>query len=471
MGIKVPTAFGKGRRGLKAESVKSPLVSSCVVALCASVLLSLSLTVALDAPAMAQDDDQRIGALESQNQELLRQNEEMRRQMDLLRQEMQTVMEAVRQQPPQAAPIEAIRQQPPQAAPAAAPRPTNADTKRSITSGQERVKLAISGHVHRAINLADDGDETEIYQVDPTAANSRFRFVGSAEVTDDIVLGTTIEIAVAPNSSVRVSQDNEDAGDVFDQRITELTFDSRRFGKLSVGKGPTARAGTAQVDLSGTSVVLYSGTQHPVDGLKFRQKDGVLTDVKITNAFNNFDGFNRDTRIQYDSPNFAGFSFGTSYAADQSPEAALRWAAEIGDIKAAAAGSIWDPNKDDVDYGLTTSGSILHEGTGLNLTLAGSMEKTDSGAGGDRSQLYLKAGWIVNIFDFGSSHFGVHGALTDNMPTPGDEGWTVGVGYVQRLEDFGTELYTKFSVYDLDRDNDPSVDQILALTFGSRIKF
>jgi len=107
----------------------------------------------------------------------------------------------------------------------------------------------------------------------------------------------------------------------------------------------------------------------------------------------------------------------------------------------------------------------------LNLTLSGGMEETDSGAGDNRYQLYAKGGWIVDLFDFGSSHFGVHGARSDNLPTPGDEGWTVGVGYVQKLEDLGAEFYTKFSVYDLDRDNDSSVDQILALTFGSRIKF
>jgi predicted porin len=347
--------------------------------------------------------------------------------------------------------------------------PVAADTPPLVASGQDRVKLTISGLVHRAVNVAYDGDKTKIYHVDPVAANSRFRLVGSAEVTDDIEIGTEIEVGVAPNSSERVSQDNEDAGDKFDLRIVEAALDSKRYGKLTIGKGSAASDNTAQVDLSGTNVVLYSSATHPVSGLKFVEKDGELTDVKIGDVFDNFDGLGRESRIQYDSPKFAGFSFGTTYADDQRADAALRWAAEIGDFKAAAAGSIFDPSKDDVDYGLAASASILHQETGLNLTVAGGEEKTDSG--GDRYQLYLKGGWIADFFDFGSSHFGLHGARTGNLPTSGDEGWTLGTAFVQRLEDFGIELYTKLSVYDLDRDNDPSVDQILALTFGSRIKF
>ena len=465
----MPPACGERRRGLDAGPVEPRHVSGHVAALRAGALLTLALAVALVAPARAQENDRLIEALERQNEllqrqneEMQRQNEEMQRQLDLLRDDIQAVKQRLPSAPVAGAGTGA------EPGPVAVPGPVAA-APRSVTSGQDRVKLTISGHIHRAINLARDGDQTKIYHVDSDAANSRFRLVGSAQVTDDIELGTAIEIGVAPNSSGDVSQDNEDAGDDFDQRITEFTFKSKRLGKLSVGKGSTASDNTAQVDLSGTNVVLYSSVNHPVGGLKFVDKDGELTDVQINDVFKNFDGLGRESRIQYDSPKFAGFSFGTTYADDQRVDAALRWAAEIGEFKAAAAASIFDPSKEDVDYGLASSGSILHQGTGLNLTLAGGMEKTDTG--GDRYQGYIKGGWIANFFDFGSSHFGVHAARTGNLPTPSDMGWTVGAAYVQRLEDFGTELYTKLSVYDLDRDNDESVDKIIALTAGSRVKF
>ncbi len=429
------------------------------------MLLTLVLAVVLVAPVRAQESDQRIEALERQNEALERQNEEMQRQLDLLLGEIQAVKQRLPSAPVTGAgPVTGAAP-----GPAAGPGPVSAATPPVVTSGEERVKLTISGFVHRAINIGYDGDKTKVYNVDPDAANSRFRLVGTAQVTDDVEVGTEIELGIAPNASGQVSQDNEDAGDKFDQRVTQMTLKSKRFGKMSLGKGSTASDNTAQVDLSGTNIVLYSSTNQPVGGLLFVEEDGELSDVSISDAFNNFDGLGRLSRIQYDSPVFAGFSFGTTYADDQRADAALRWAAEIGDFKAAAAGSIFDPSKDDVDYGLAASASILHQGTGLNLTVAGGEEKT--GSGGDRYQLYLKGGWIADFFDFGSSHFGLHGARTGNLPTSGDEGWTLGTAFVQRLEDFGIELYTKLSVYDLDRENDPSVDQIVVLSAGSRVKF
>ena len=105
----------------------------------------------------------------------------------------------------------------------------------------------------------------------------------------------------------------------------------------------------------------------------------------------------------------------------------------------------------------------------MNLTLAAGMEKT--GEGGDRSQFYVKGGWIANFFDIGSSHFAIDAARTANLPSSSDQGWTIGAAFVQMLDDFGVEFYTKIAVYNLDRDNDPNVDQIMAFTVGSRVKF
>jgi septal ring factor EnvC (AmiA/AmiB activator) len=76
-----------------------------------------------------------------------------------------------------------------------------APVKRAVTSGQERVKLAISGQVHRAVNVAEDGKNTKAYFVDNDSSNTRVRLVGTAKATEDLTLGTRIEIAIAPNES------------------------------------------------------------------------------------------------------------------------------------------------------------------------------------------------------------------------------------------------------------------------------
>ena len=120
-----------------------------------------------------------------------------------------------------------------------------APVEKTVTSGQERVKLAISGQVNRAVNLIDDGKNTELYFVDNDTSNTRVRFVGTAKATDDLTLGSRLEFAVTSNESGDVSQDNEDTGDFFNTRWADLTLASKRLWKDLAGPGqtrpPTAR--------------------------------------------------------------------------------------------------------------------------------------------------------------------------------------------------------------------------------------
>ncbi len=147
-----------------------------------------------------------------------------------------------------------------------------------VTTDQDRIKLAISGQIDRAVNVVDDGAKTRAYFVDNDASNSRLRLIGTARATDDLTLGTRFEVAIAPNESAQVSQTDQEPGTYFDQRWVDLYLDSKRFGKLSLGKGDTASNNTAEVDLSKTDVVAYASVSAIVGGMLFRTKDtNVLT--------------------------------------------------------------------------------------------------------------------------------------------------------------------------------------------------
>ena len=206
------------------------------------------------------------------------------------------------------------------------PRAPVSDQENVVTSDNERVKLSISGQINRAINFADDGDSTKAYFVDNDASNSRLRFLGTGTATDDLTLGTQIEVAIAPNESSDVNQDNEDTGDFFDQRKVEIWLDSNRFGRATLGKGSAASDGTADVDLSGLDVIMFSSISDIVGGLNFREKDtDAPTAFTVSDAFRNFDGGRQD-RIRYDSPAFGGFSFAASAGSDQRYDGVVRWA-------------------------------------------------------------------------------------------------------------------------------------------------
>jgi cell division protein FtsB len=345
-----------------------------------------------------------------------------------------------------------------------------APVEKVVTSGQERVKLAISGWVNRAVNIVDDGKSTQAYFVDNDNAESRVRFDGTAKATDDLTIGTTIELSIAPNKAGEVSQDNEETGDVFDQRITEATLDSKHFGKLSLGKGHTASYGSATADLSRTDVISYAEISDTAGGMLFRQKnDDNLTNVRILDTFRAFNGLSRKNRVRYDTPTFYGFHLATSAISDQRYDTALYWGGQGYGFKAAGAAGFAYPNEDNTDFQYDGSFSLFHEDTGLNLTLSAGLEERDNQ--GDAQNLYAKVGWLRRFFSFGETAFGVDYTRSLNLPTGRDDGYSVGVAAVQQFEEYGTEIYLLYRLHSLDRDVEPSVHDINVGSIGARVKF
>ena len=287
------------------------------------LVLLLAVGVVYTGPAMA-DDAERIEKLERLIKAQQQQIESMQRQLDQLQQigkerldQVEQVADDARKAAEKATSLVEVQKTEERGQPA-----FPADV---ITSGQKRVKLSVSGQVNRAVSLIDDGKNTEGYFVDNDASNSRIRFVGTAELTDDLTLGTKIEFAVAPNESSDVNQNDQESGDFFDERWVELSLTSKRFGKLSLGKGDTASNNTAEVDLSRTDVVQYASIADIAGGMFFRQKrDDALTNVRVSDAFKDFDGLSRKSRLRYDTPTFYGFSLAGSLVSDQRYDASIR---------------------------------------------------------------------------------------------------------------------------------------------------
>jgi cell division protein FtsB len=343
-------------------------------------------------------------------------------------------------------------------------------SRNTVYSTPGKVRLAISGQVHRAVNLADDGKNTKAYYVDSDASNSRVRFVGTAKATDDLTMGSIIEVAIAPNESSEVSQGNEESGDFFDQRWAEISVDSKRFGKISAGKGSTASDNSAEIDLSKTDVVQYASVADIAGGLLFRQSNGDdLTNVSVSDAYQDLDGLGRKSRVRYDTPAFYGFHLATSLVSDQRYDASLWWGGQGYGFKAAGAVAVAYPKADDTDLQYDGSFSLLHEDTGLNFTLSFGLQERDNQ--GDARNFYAKAGWLTRFFSLGETAFGVDCTRSVNLPTGRDDGYSVGVAAVQQFEDYGTELYLQYRLYSLDRDVEPNVQDINVGTIGARVKF
>ena len=359
--------------------------------------------------------------------------------------------------------------------------------ERLVTSGNDAVKRTLSGQVNRVSFVADDGTESNTFHSDNENSSTRWRLVGTARLDEDFTVGTLIEqdIGQTNNSdSVNINQETS-AGDVsFDNRHLTISLDSKRLGRLWLGKGNTSSNGIAEIDLSGTSVIEYSGLQDIGGGLSFRTEGAAAPDGPRVSGgsdalgggvYSQFDGLSRRNRIQYDTPTIRGFKAGFTYLQGDAWDASLRYSAnfEQAGLKVSAGAAYWN-------YGSRTKiavdafgGSIsaLHS-SGLNLTVSsGTFNREANGATiDDPVGFFIKPGWQFDLTPLGKTALSFHYAQNDDHQAQGDEFTSWGFAGVQYIDKASMELFAFFRQYGLDRTG-ASFEDINLGGIGARVKF
>ncbi len=337
-----------------------------------------------------------------------------------------------------------------------------------VTSGKKGVKLSISGQVNRGVLYAENGDDSDFFHVDNDNSSTRIRFIGQGQLTEDFSVGTQIEVQFESNSTASISfdQDSPAGPNNFTERKLEIYFDSIRFGRLWVGQGDTASNGTSEVDLSGTSVVAYSGIADMAGGLEFSD-DGVLG-PSIGDVFSQFDGLSRDDRLRYDTPSFGGFKGSVSAIDGDRWDLAGRFSGNVADTKVAAAVAYADADSRGDFEQLNGSISVLTP-FGISVTGAAGTRDTE-GRDDDALFWYAKLGYTFEAFELGSTSVAVDYTEANDVKADGDEFRSYGVFLVQNLDVVGTELYLGIRNHELDRPGADFGDVFTVLT-GARVKF
>ncbi|MGD8993085.1 MAG: porin, partial [Desulfobacterales bacterium] len=244
-----------------------------------------------------------------------------------------------------------------------------------------------------------------------------------------------------------------------------------------LGQGDTASNSTSEVDLSGTTVVMYSSISDLAGGFTFRDKNNnVILDsgnnfTFIGNVFSNFDGFSRRDRIRYDTPKFGPVFFSASYMNGQSYDVAGRFAYEWEGFGKLAAAASWLPAETQRDSFRQYSGSIsfLHN-SGFNLTFSGAHRYNADNRDDDPWNAFGKVGYKMDKWAFGVDY-----TYSENIDLDDDEAQSIGVGAVWTPWQ-SVEIYGAYRWHDLDRDNQNALNSgspqdIHAVMIGSRVKF
>ncbi len=206
----------------------------------------------------------------------------------------------------------------------------------AVTS--DSIKITLSGWVNRALQWADNGFHSNVSTVSPDNVTSNVQVLGTVDVAPDFTMGAKIQMDYASNGTtgntggntfvdVHRSQSNSLAMRNIIIRESEVTADSKHFGKLSLGRGLMASAGVVYyTDLSGTYYFLHPYSS--MGGISFRNArngrpynenpnspDATLKPGAL--VFEHGDGgsiYGRNDRIRYDSPNYYGFNLSTSHS-------------------------------------------------------------------------------------------------------------------------------------------------------------
>ena len=357
----------------------------------------------------------------------------------------------------------------------ASPAAANGHEPEGVTSGNGNIKLSVSGQVNRGVLYVDDGADEQFFHVDNDNSSTRVRFVGSGSFSDDISVGTVVEVQFESNSTanIKMNQDSATGDDNFTQRKLELYFDHKRYGRLWLGQGDTASNGTSEVDLSGTGVIGYSGVADMAGGIEFQDTGG--TGPSIGSTFSNMDGLSRDDRLRYDTPNLGGFKLSGSLIENGAADVALRYNAAFGGfelVSALAYSSNSGRDKGPGDLGFSQiNGSVsVHHDSGFNVTAAaGRRDLDDLARDEDPFFWYAKAGykWGGGI---GGTAIAFDYMQADDIDEDNDEGVSYSVMLVQKIDKIATDLYLGGRIYQLDR-TDRNFDDVAAVMAGARVKF
>ena len=347
-------------------------------------------------------------------------------------------------------------------------------------AGSERDYIRFSGHINKGLLVHDDGNVPLDYRfVDNGSSPTRARIEIYSEVGDQMAFGGLFEGQWNPYSTTSVNQTNR--GD-YDWQSTQLrkaegwigdNKDTNRVGRFWFGQGSMASDGTAEVDLSGTGVVSYSGIGDLAGGQLFRVAGtNALSTVSINDAYANLDGFGRELRVRYDTPTFSGFKLSTSYGTDVVPTAtgkpawdiAARYAYDQGGTRLAAALAFGDSG--DVPWVVSGSASVLLP-SNFNFSVALAFDQPRTGSA---RVFYGKVGYIAHLIEAGATAFSVDAYYGRNFNTAGSRSTAFGVQAVQNLDDWRTELYLGLNHYRFS-EIATKYEDALSILAGARIKF
>lgn len=307
------------------------------------------------------------------------------------------------------------------------------------------------GQFNLAYQSFDDGEQTTSDVVDNGNWNSRLGFTYVQPIGEN-TLRYRFETGLTMRNSGLVSQEFQPDWTDWEKTLLrwfEVAYESN-YGTFSFGQGASASDGTAGLDDSFTFVAGATNSTDGFGSFRFRDENGVLTDIAIAQVNNAFNG-SRRFRLRYDTPVFQGVMLSASYGENVLTEAdenlyydvAIRWTGDIGDFAVrSAAGYQWIENPDgDTTERVAGSFTVVHEPTGLNLAVSAGQQIDGA------SYVWTRAGWQTDYFAVGTTSLSVDYYNGSDFLSDGAKTENYGVYAVQSFDDLSLDIYAGWRTF------------------------
>ncbi len=350
---------------------------------------------------------------------------------------------------------------------------TAAAQARVVKSGKDKVTVRITGQVTKDLIFFDDGDSSRVRIVGSNYSSSRVRWHADGKISPELNVGALIEVGV---DDARNALNNTGfggrSGNDFQTRKAELFFNHKNLGRVWLGSGDTAANGVMNTTAHGAFVFLTASSSLMLNGLQFRTSggDGSLSGISVGTVLPDNDFASREPRIRYDTPVFQGFMASASLSDDSAAEVALRYSAKVMGTKVKAAVGYHEGSAG-AEGGEIWGGalSFVHS-TGLGATVAWATKDFDAAGRQDQDVFYVAGHFGRKFTEIGKTIIVGEYHQADNGGGNANQASSYGFGVLQKVDAAATEVYVKYSNFDLDRTG-LNVNDIDAVMVGARIKF
>jgi hypothetical protein len=343
---------------------------------------------------------------------------------------------------------------------------------KSVSRSKKTMKLTVSGHLNRMVQLVDNGVNSEVRHTTNQQSRSRVRWVGTGKLTDDISVKTLIEFgnsdAISSGQSVQATEVN---GGTFDTRHIDLQLTSKSMGKLYLGHGSDAAdASMGSTDLSGTLVALSGGGDEDLTfgGENFVNAAGTVI-LRSGAASDEYDG-TREDRIRYDTPSFGGFKGMISHANDDEVAFGMRYGGSFSGLKVKAHVSRIN-NEANAQRDVTSAAVGILLPMGLSVQVAAGERDLDTTGREDPTMMFYRVGYRFKGSEMGETRLAISYSENEDLALDGDKLQTTSVAIVQIIEPLGSELFASYNNVDLERTGVVGIEDIDVFSVGMRVKF